>query len=228
MDRLLSTFSRKSPKFRSTFFKFWYQFLARVYRKDDWKFMNYGYAHLGDHNKVINLSEADEEFRYTIQLYDHLAGALDLSGKKVLEIGCGRGGGADYVKRYLNPEIMLGVDLSKNVVKLCNQKFDVEGLYFEEGNAESLPFPDNSFDVVLNIESSHCYSSTNAFLAQVKRVLREDGYFLMADFRRREAVDDLLEALRGSGLALLKETDITQNIIEALDLDSERKTDLIK
>ncbi|NQS91262.1 MAG: methyltransferase domain-containing protein, partial [Chloroflexi bacterium] len=84
-----------------------------------------------------------------------------------------------------------------------------------------------SFDVVINVESSHCYSSMDAFLGQVKRVLRDGGYFLFADFRRKEALDSLQESLNKSGLTLIKGTDITQNIIEALKLDHDRKTALI-
>ena len=103
----------------------------------------------------------------------------------------------------------------------------MDGLSFETGNAESLPFTDKSFDVVINVESSHCYSSMDAFLGQVKRVLCEGGYFLMADFRRKEALDDLRESFHRSGLTLIKETDITQNILQALTLDDERKTALI-
>ncbi|MCD6425463.1 MAG: class I SAM-dependent methyltransferase [Anaerolineales bacterium] len=190
--------------------------------------MNYGYVPLPDQNQVINLRAEDANYRYYIQLYDHVAGAVDLRDLKVLEVGSGRGGGADYIKRYLKPEIMVGLDFSENAVRFCNEKYNVEGLSFEGGNAESLPFIDNSFDVVLNVESSHCYSSMNAFLAQVKRVLREGGYFLMADFRRKEALEGLRESLNESGLTLIKETDITQNILEAMELDDERKTALIK
>jgi len=228
MDYLLSFFSRASPKLRSTLYKPWYQFLARVYQKTDWNFMNYGYAPLSDQNKAIKLSEEDGYYRYHIQLYDHVAGTVDLRDLKVLEVGSGRGGGADYIKRYLKPEIMMGVDFSENAVKFCNEKYDLEGLFFESGNAESLPFPDNSFDVVINVESSHCYSSMDAFLSQVKRVLRDGGYFLMADFRRKEALGGLRDSLNKSGLTLIKEKDITPNIIKALELDDERKTALIE
>ena len=190
--------------------------------------MNYGYAPLAGHDQAIDLSEEDEYYRYYMQLYDHVAGAVDIRGLKVLEVGSGRGGGADYIKRYLNPESMIGLDISDTAVNFCNQKYDIEGLTFERGNAESLPFPDSSFDVVINVESSHCYGSMDCFLGQIKRVLRDGGYFLMADFRRKEALDDFRRSLEGSGLALIKETDITQNILEALTLDHERKTGLIK
>jgi ubiquinone/menaquinone biosynthesis C-methylase UbiE len=228
MDHLLSIFSRVSPKIRSFFFKPWYQFLARTYQKHDWNFMNYGYAPVADQHQAIPLSEEDEYYRYYIQLYDHVAGAVDLRDLTVLEVGSGRGGGADYIKRYLKPKKMVGLDISDNAVSFCNQKFDLEGLAFETGNAESLPFPDHSFDVVINVESSHCYSSMDDFLGQVKRVLREGGYFLMADFRRREALEDFQKSLTASGLTLIQETDITQNILKALRLDDERKTALIK
>ena len=53
------------------------------------------------------------------------------------------------------------------------------------GDAESLPFGDEMFDAVVNVESSHCYGSTPAFLAQVKRVLRCGGHFLFADLLDR-------------------------------------------
>ena len=37
----------------------------------------------------------------TSQLYHYVAAAVDLDGKKVLEVGSGRGGGANYVTRVL-------------------------------------------------------------------------------------------------------------------------------
>jgi len=50
----------------------------------------------------------------------------------------------------------------------------------------------------------------------------------MADFRRKEALGGLRDSLNKSGLTLIKEKDITPNIIKALELDDERKTALIE
>jgi len=227
-DNLYTMFSRISPKLKSIYLKHWYQILARLYQRNDWKFMNYGYAPLADQTRKICLDKADEDNRFCIQLYDHVASTVDLRDLEVLEVGSGRGGGADYIERYLKPEKMVGLDLSENAVIFCNKIYANNGLSFKAGNAESLPFPDNSFDIVLNVESSHCYGSMDAFLGQVKRVLREGGYFLFADFRRKETIADLRENLKKSGLSLIKETDITPNIIKALQLDNKRKTTLIK
>jgi ubiquinone/menaquinone biosynthesis C-methylase UbiE len=43
------------------------------------------------------------------------------------------------------------------------------------GDAENLPFPQVSFDAVINVESAHCYGSIERFLAEVHRVLRPGG-----------------------------------------------------
>jgi ubiquinone/menaquinone biosynthesis C-methylase UbiE len=124
---------------------------------------------------------------------------------------------------------VVGVDFSKRAVAFCNKRYSfVEGLSFVAGDAECLPFRDNSFDVVVNVESSHCYGSINAFLMQVKRVLRQGGYFLYADFRDKDEIDSLRRELRHSGMTLIKETNITTNVIEALNLDNERKLVLIQ
>ncbi|MGR3319306.1 MAG: class I SAM-dependent methyltransferase [Candidatus Anammoxibacter sp.] len=205
-----------------------YQCLARYYQIKDWNFMNYGYAPLDDQTEIINLDETDLDNRFCIQLYHHVADTIDLRDLNVLEVGSGRGGGADYINRYLKPKKMVGVDFAENAVKFCNRNYVVNGLSFEVGNAEALHFADDSFDVVINVESSHCYGSMDAFICEVERVLRKGGYFLFADLRIKEKIEDLQETLYKSGLALIKETDITLNIIEALKLDNERKAALIK
>ena len=212
----VTLFGRLHPRLRAFFFKYWYQILPRISRQADWKFMNYGYEELTDQEQVPQLAPEDEQNRLFIQLYHHVANSIDLRGANLLEVGCGRGGGADYVMRYLQPESLVGVDFSESVIKLCRQMYDLEGLTFESGNAESLPFPVNQFDVVINVESSHCYGSVENFFAEAWRVLRSGGHFLLADFRRSKALDQLKEGLEKPGFQLIRETDITPNILQAL------------
>jgi ubiquinone/menaquinone biosynthesis C-methylase UbiE len=100
----------------------------------------------------------------------------------------------------------------------------LDGLSFVTGDSEFLPFEDSSFDVVVNVESSHCYGSLDAFLMQVKRVLRKDGHFLYVDLR----ADILYKQLHCSGMTLIKETTITPNVLEVLNFDNERKMVLIQ
>jgi ubiquinone/menaquinone biosynthesis C-methylase UbiE len=200
-----------------------YDYLARIRRADDWTFMNYGYAMA---NSLV-LDPEDERDRYCIQLYDHVAGAVDLKGRCLVEVGSGRGGGASFIKRYMEPARMIGVDLSSKAVSLCRERHRIEGLEFRVGDAENLPFDDVSVDAVINVESSHCYPSFEKFVSEVYRVLRPGGHFLYADFRDRANVGAWRENLQRFGFTLVHETDITQNVLTALDCDNERKAALI-
>jgi ubiquinone/menaquinone biosynthesis C-methylase UbiE len=214
---LITLFGRLHPGLRAFFFKYWYQILPIISRRADWKFMNYGYEVLSDQEQIPHLVPEDERNRLFIQLYHHVANSIDLRGAKVLEVGCGRGGGADYVMRYLQPESLIGLDLSENVIKLCRKTYALEGLSFETGNAESLPYPANKFDVVINVESSHCYGSVERFFAEVWRILRFGGHFLLADFRRSKVLHQLNRGLEKTGFQIIQEIDITPNILQALE-----------
>jgi ubiquinone/menaquinone biosynthesis C-methylase UbiE len=212
------------PGLKKFLWRSWYNYLARSHRAPEWTFMNYGYANPESEAVLTSLDQAD---RHWIQLYEHVAGAVDLQGCTVLEVGSGRGGGSSFIKRYLKPARMIGVDLSKDAVDLSRQRHHLEGLEFQIGDAENLPFEEASFDAVVNVESSHCYPSFDRFLAEVRRVLRPGGHFLHADFRARENVEAWRESLRKSGLTVLRETDITQDVLAALERDDERKLALI-
>ncbi len=227
--RLFMAVCRLSPYLRRLIWRHWYQFLARFYKRKDWSFINYGYAPLDGQTEKLQLDDADEPNRYCIQLYHHVASVVELRDLMVLEVGSGRGGGSYYIKSFLKPNHMVGVDFSHRAVAFCYKTyFFVQGLSFATGDAEYLPFKDNSFDVVVNVESSHCYGSMDAFLGQVTRVLQEGGYFLYADFRRIGEIDIVREELCRSGMTVINETNITRNVIEALTLDNDRKIALIQ
>jgi SAM-dependent methyltransferase len=213
------------PGLKKKLWRALYNYLARSQRSDVWTFMNYGYA--ATDGITLSLEPSDEPDRHCIQLYRHVAGGLNLEQQTVLEVGCGRGGGASFLKRYLRPERMIGVDLSPNAVDLCRKRHPQDGLEFRVGDAENLPLDPASVDVVINVESSHCYPSFDRFVSEVYRVLRPGGHFLYADFRDRANVDAWRQSLKASGFALLCETDITKNVVLGLERDNDRKLALI-
>jgi SAM-dependent methyltransferase len=106
---------------------------------------------------ALPLAESDEPKRFPIQLYHRTATQVDLNGKDVLEVGCGHGGGASYLTRTLHPASYTGLDLNPAGIAFCRARHNLPGRDFVRGDAENLPFPDQSFDAVINIESSHCY-----------------------------------------------------------------------
>ena len=211
---------------KETLWKNWYQALAK-YRGQDWRFMNYGYAPLKE-KPTLYLSAEDEKNRLFIQLYCHVLEGFAISGKKVLEVGSGRGGGAEFIARNLSPASIIGVDFSKNAVDFCNQLYKRENLSFMEGNAEKLPFENGSFDVVYNVESSHCYGDMKSFVSEVYRVLKPGGVFAWADLRLKQDLEKDETIFKESSFNLISKENITPNVIQALDLISEQKEQAIQ
>ena len=177
--------------------------------------MNYGHLP-ADRSTSIQLVPTDEPDRLFIQLYEAVVSGVDLHRKDVLEVGSGRGGGATFVMRYHSPATMHGIDFSRKAVKLSRQRHHAARINFQHGYAESLPFDNNRFDAVLNVESSHCYASTDRFFAEVRRVLKPGGYFLFADFRAADKIDSLGKQLQTSGFETVEYKDITANVVAAM------------
>ncbi len=206
------------------FMKFWYGYLNRRDKKLEITFLNYGFA---NHDK-IDLDEKDEFNRYPIQLYNYITSFHNIEGLDILEIGSGRGGGAGYITRTFKPKSYIGLDLDENSVEFCNEYYNQKDLSFSHGDALNIPFENNKFDVVVNIESSHRYTNMNKFLKEVHRVLKNKGVFLFADFRDDYLVDRLHSQFQNSNMEIIKRENITRWVIKALELDHVRKKMLIK
>lgn len=189
--------------------------------------MNYGYSPAPGASP-LELDPDDEADRLCLGLYDHVVGDADLAWRDVLEVGSGRGGGASYLARYHSPRRTVGLDFSAAAVALCRRHRRAPGLSFVQGDAQAMPFPDAAFDVVVNVESSHCYASMTAFVAEAHRVLRPGGALLWADFRPSDDVPRVLDELRSSGLVLEATEDITPRVVAALRQDDGRKAALIR
>ncbi|MBO9562864.1 MAG: class I SAM-dependent methyltransferase [Niastella sp.] len=220
-------FLTEYPVFRKLIWKPIYEGLARYFKINDWHFMNYGYAP-DARQEPVTLQPQDEVNRYPIQLYHFLAKKTEIRDKHVLEVGSGRGGGANYIYGYLKPAGMTGVDIARNAIKLARQNHKGNNLHFLQGNAEKLPFAGESFDVVVNVESCHAYGSVPRFLTEVKRVLRPGGIFLCTDLRAPEGMAKLKEQLSSSGLALLSEENITRNVVNAIEEENSIKEQRIQ
>ncbi len=208
--------------FRRMAWKPIYELLATVLPLRNWRFMNYGYSP-GPHELPVLLQPEDEEERLPLQLYHYLATKGDMNGKDVLEVGCGRGGGSYYMARYLAPRSLTGLDLAEAAIAFCRKHWQHPSLRFVRGDAEDLPFPDQSFDVVINVESSHAYGSFPQFLSEVKRVLRPNGILLITDMRLEGDLPVMQEALHMSGMKVVEEEDITHLVVKAIEEGDKRK-----
>jgi ubiquinone/menaquinone biosynthesis C-methylase UbiE len=207
-------------------FRYWYPMMTRrLGQQDDVQFLNWGYEE--DPPMGLPLDESDEPNRYSIQLYHQTATQADISGKKVLECSSGHGGGASYLTRTLKPASYTGLDFNAAGVEFCKNRHNLPLLDFVHGDAENLPFPDESFDAVINVEASHIYPHFERFLSEVKRVLRPGGQFLYADFRNRDGFPDWEKAMAESGLQQVSERVINEQVLRGLKKNSPRSNELI-
>jgi SAM-dependent methyltransferase len=213
------------PRARRWLFRIFFDNLARFFSDLDWwTMMNYGYVNLGD-TAPLRLDHADEPERTCIQLYHHVISGVDLTGRDVLEVSCGRGGGASYVARYLRPNSVTGIDISPRAIAFCNRVHHTPGLRYLVGDAESIPANDESFDAVVNVEASFCYGDLGSFFREVHRVLRAGGYFFYADLRMAHEVEDWLAAIRRSSFKIAHMEEINENVVRALQVDYGRRNE---
>ncbi len=202
-----------------------YNLLSRFWRDEDWRFMNYGFVPEG---VPFPLKPEDEPERVFIGLYQQAVENLPVAGLRVLEVGSGRGGGSRYIACYHAPASVVGLDYSQaTVARAKSLNAGMPSLSFEVGDAERMPFPDGAFDVVVNIESSHCYADVPAFAREVARVLAPGGWFTFADMRARVSLAELDEQLGAPGLEKMSERDLSAGVVAALDAAEARKRERI-
>ena len=176
-----------------------YQRMARSQKDSNFRFMNYGFTD-GDELKI---SPEDEGDRLFIQLYNMNIRDVEIGGKEVLEVGSGRGGGASWIARKYNPKYLLAVDYSDEAILLSQGWFsDQDNLEFRVGNAQQLPLSDQSFDIVYNVESSHCYADVPAFISEVFRVLKPGGKFCWTDMRDKKTMEKMHQIFVQAGFTI--------------------------
>ncbi|MGI2260158.1 class I SAM-dependent methyltransferase [Shewanella sp. GXUN23E] len=144
--------------------------------------------------------------------------------ESALEIGCGFGQGVELIKRHLGGRRIVAIDLDEEQVAFVSRKYiNDPGIEVLMADATALPFADNRFDLVCNFAVFHHIVDWQHAVAEVFRVLRPGGYFLLEDLYRlaicnplsrrlfehpqvnRFNHQQLLSGLASAGFVLIKE-----------------------
>jgi SAM-dependent methyltransferase len=227
VNALLGGLGARSPRVKRVLWRTWYELLASRYRQPDWTFMNYGYAPLNPADPVPAAECSRPSDRISVSLYHRAVEGVELERARVLEVGSGRGGGCAYLAHRSRASV-LGVDFSALAVDFCRKTHRYPNLDFRRGDAEALPCADRSFDVVVNVESSHCYRSFAGFASEVFRVLDFGGRLCWADLGPPERLDECLAHFQSAGFAVERRGCITPNVVRALELMSEDRLSTIR
>jgi 2-polyprenyl-3-methyl-5-hydroxy-6-metoxy-1,4-benzoquinol methylase len=120
----------------------------------------------------------------------HLAPARDLAGKRVLEIGCGRGGFACWLASQTQvPAEVIAIDFSITAVKMGETFAAQQGLSritWQVGDIQAIAHDDESFDTVISCETIEHVPDPRCALRELARVLKPGGRLLLTapSFRR--------------------------------------------
>lgn len=196
--------------------------------ESDAVFLNYGYVDDGGPRRSRIELPPHYPNRNCVELILELVGDEKLTARDVLDVGCGRGGNIQTMKRFFHPNCIVGLDMSFNAVNFCRRTAGDGRTFFLEGDAERLPFAESSFDAVTNVESSCCYPDWPSFLREVHRVLRPGGSFLHTDLFPNDTMAKMLDFLLGLGFALERDQDISKNVLLSCDEAAKRVAQVYK
>ena len=111
----------------------------------------------------------------------------DWHGKTLLEIGVGSGRTALPTLEKIKPRV-IGLDISKEMLMLARKKASLLKTYIELvlGDADYLPFEEESFDAIVCMSTMHYFSNPKEKLRLLFRLLRQKGVFIYGDLTLHE------------------------------------------
>jgi ubiquinone/menaquinone biosynthesis C-methylase UbiE len=140
--------------------------------REFWNTEPCGSRYLGDHADF----EAHAQARYRLEPYIHeFAGFAQSCGQRVLEVGVGIG--ADYLEWLKAGALAAGVDISSISLERAKRRCERAGYTSDlrVSDAENLPFPDGTFDIVYSYGVMHHSPDTRQCIREAWRVLKPGG-----------------------------------------------------
>ncbi len=122
-------------------------------------------------NKPISFAE------YQSHINRYIFAANYAQGKVVLDIACGTGTGSMYLVSK-GAKKVVGVDISEDSLKEAQTWNQTQNLEFILSDAESLPLPSHSFDLVVSFETIEHLKNPEEFLLNSNRLLKNGGIFI--------------------------------------------------
>ena len=135
-----------------------------------------------DYSGVTELAGGRASGEQLSRLYHRYRSAASYcESKDVLEVGCGAGQGLGYLAKRARE--VIGGDYTHT--NLLHARRHYQGrVKLVRLDAHHLPFPDNSFDVVILFEAIYYLASPEKFFDESHRVLRSDGLLLICTVNR--------------------------------------------
>ena len=126
--------------------------------------------------------------KYPKTLWEHIArynlAGKFASGKTVCDAACGTGYGSKMLQES-GASSVIGIDIATDAVQAATATFGNEKLSFQAGNVSALPFPDNALEMLVSFETIEHVDDPERVIAEMARVLRPGGVFIVSTPNRR-------------------------------------------
>lgn len=187
------------------------------------RFFNFGYRPLGDEEPVGPRLGPGFPNQDSAQLLFQVIGPTDLTGARVVEVGCGRGGNLWLLRRHFGTAEVIGADIAFKSVAFCRRSMPEPDAQFVVADAERVPVGTAVADAVVSVETSCTYPDIEAFFRDVARMVRVGGHFLYTDLLLTALVDPFVALLEQLGFEVRHRRDITANVCASRDARAERQ-----
>lgn len=107
-----------------------------------------------------------------------------VEGKVVLDIACGSGDSSGYLMNK-GAKKVVGADYSEEAIEYARRHYQKEGLHFLRSDAQQMQFANESFDVVVSLETIEHLERYEDFLKECNRVLKPGGIFVCSSINRK-------------------------------------------
>ena len=105
----------------------------------------------------------------------------DVQNKRIIDIGCG---GGIYTKELalMGAESVVGLDFSKEILQAAKENCSgFSNISFIQGDAHSVPYPNDTFDIVISRAVIHHLQDVPTFLREASRILKKNGVLIVQD-----------------------------------------------
>lgn len=125
---------------------------------------------------------------------------IDLSGKTIMDAGCGSGYSSFLIMKEYRPDHLIAFDFMPEQIKIAQKKYP--GIEFKTGDLRQIASENNLCDAVFVFGVLHHIPEYKKALREVHRVLKVGGALLLEEPHYRFSWDELEQAIQEAGFTI--------------------------